>query len=173
MPVILSGRNQEATLDQVQAIEQHFHTRWRWFGISANQTGDDWALATGLTAFSADSGSGVFGAVIKVLGPDDTPIFAGHTLFDSGMILAATLQHTTPYVMQLIWGTGTSADAITAEQFTEVMLIKSTATGAAGGSPFPIRMLRIAVGTNVWARVKNATDTSTIEFFIGIHEYVR
>ena len=74
--------------------DEHFHTRERWFGISGDQSGDDWALAAGLTPFQAISGNGVFGAdandEAKVLGTDDTPAITNKQFFDMHRILVIT-----------------------------------------------------------------------------------
>ena len=173
MAVFRSGRDQSATLDEVKEIEDHIHGRSRSFGISANQSGTDWALEDGLTPYSVDSGDGAWGVVAKVFGTSDTPIDAGNTMVDPGDILIETLQHTSNYVFRLIWGTGTSADAITAGQYTSTRFIKTTATGSGRGAPFRVKMDRIAVGTKVWAQVKNATNNSTVTFFVDAHEYLR
>lgn len=165
MPVILSGRNQEATLDEVEVVEQHFHTMEHWFGADATEES--------LTAYSADSGDGAFGTEVLVLDTDDTPRTAGNTLFDARRILINTLQHSTAYVIQVVWGTGTFAASLSAGQHGETMVIKSTATGAAGGQPLDFRLPRIDVANKLWIRVKNATNGSTVSFFLGIHEYVR
>jgi len=161
---------------KVHEIENHLHSRERWFGISGDQSGNDWALAAGLTPFVAISGAADYGGdasdEAKIFGTDDTPVIAGSAYFDVHRMLILDVDHTTPYVMRLVWGTGTMAAAITALQFTEFAVMSdATNPQLAGAIPVEIMMPRIAVDTQVWMQAKNATDDSEIDFLIGMHEY--
>jgi len=158
----------------IEHIEYHFHNEERWFGASADQSGDDWALESSLTAFSATSQAGDFTAsAVKVLGTDDTPDATGMTLFDSRRILIASAADNLAYVFRVIWGTGTSSSAETANQYTDIMFFAVTAAGpGAAGVPLDIRMPLLAVGTKVWVKVKAATSQA-VTFYAGLHEYVR
>ncbi len=161
-----------ASAELIERIEGHFHTKERWFGASADQSGDDWALEASLTAFSATSQAGNFTAsAVKVLGPDDTPDATGMTLFDIRRILVASAADNLAYVFRVIWGTGTSSAAETAKQYTDIMFFAVTAAGpGAAGVPLDIRMPLLAAGTKVWAKVKAAT-AQAVTFYLGLHEY--
>lgn len=78
-----------AIYDEVVEIERHLHNRERWFGISGDQSGNDWAVEAGLNAFRAISGNGDFGSdandEAKVLGTADTPAISGRTKHDGGV----------------------------------------------------------------------------------------
>lgn len=156
--------------EEVVEIERHLHNRERWFGISANQTGDDWALRGTLNPFQLTSGADDWGAWAKVLGPDDTPAIAGMVKYDGHRVLITDLGAATPFIMQLAWGVDPAA-ALIAGLFTEFMLVAADAVVArAGGLPVDIITKRVDVGTPIYARTKAAT-ADTLDFFIGIHEY--
>lgn len=161
---------------EVYEIEHHLHNRERWFGISGDQSGNDWAVAAGLTPFVAASGDGAFGTAIKILGTDDTPAIAGMTKFDPHRILVVAEENATPWVLRLIWGTGTSGDAESAGQYTDVMIVANIAGPPVrpNGMPIPLKTGRLNAGADrLWLRVKNATDADELNFFIGVHEYTR
>jgi len=163
-------------LDRIPVIEpdaryaeEHVHSRERWFGISGDQAGTNWALADGLTVFQAASGDGDFGTEIKVLGSTDTPAIAGKAYFDFHRIFVDDSSATSPYVLRFIYGTGTVEAAEAAGQYTDVYYKKESAAGR--GAPADIRMPLLASTTKVWAKVKNATNLATLDFFFGLHEY--
>ncbi len=156
----------------IEEHDEHFHNRERWFGKSADQSGNDWAVPSGLTAFRAISGNSDFGGDADdealLLGTADTPVIAGQTLFDMHRIMVDAASHANPWVLRTIWGTGTMADAETAGQYSDVMV-----TEARKGSPTDIRILRLDAGVDkVWMRAKSGTDNGTIDFFVGAHGYV-
>lgn len=166
MATYVDGKLQPQTqtsLD-VATVKNHHHNHEHWVGGSATEDS--------LTAYTADSGDGAFGTEVVVFGASDTPISAGNIRFDARRVLVATMQHTTPYVFQLVWGSGSFADAVSAGQTSSAMLIKSSATGAGQGGPVEIIMPQLLSGIDkLWVRVKNATNTSTLTFYLGIHEY--
>lgn len=153
--------------------DDHFHARERWFGISADQSGNDWALEAGLTPFRAISGNGIFGEdandEAKVLGTDDTPVIAGKRLFDMHEIFITALSAATVYILRFIWGTGTMAASEALGQYADVPVMKESAAGRSLIQE--IRMPKVAADTKVWCRAKNATDNATADFLVGLHEY--
>lgn len=157
-------------------IEKHFHNRERWVGKKAVQTGTDWADDV-LTPFQAISGNNDYGSDVNdealVLGTDNTPIIPGNVKFDIRRFLITELSATTQYKLRIIYGTGTMGDAITANQYTEFVVI-NTATGPfSGGEPSSIMMPRLNCGIDqVWVQAWNNTNNATIDFLVGIHEYV-
>lgn len=161
-------------LDELILHDEHFHNRERWLGISGDQSGDDWALAAGLNPFVAVSGNGDFGAAAKVLGIDDTPIIAGNIRFDMHRIVIVDQENATPWILRIIWGSGTAADAESAGQYSDVMLMANIAGPPVrpNGVPVDVRMVRLTAGTDkVWMKAKNATNLDEIDFFVGVHEY--
>lgn len=158
-------------LDEIEIIESHIHGREHWFGISADQSGDNWGSDT-LLPFVVTSGDGDYKDKTKLLGTDDTPIITGETYFDLDRILVTGVSENTVYKIRIIWGTGTMIDAISNNQFTEVLVkFDSTDPQLSAGIPFDIVMPRLTVGILVWAQVKNLVDDATLSFFIGLHGY--
>jgi len=157
-------------LEEILTHDEHFHNRERWFGISGDQSGDDWALRGTLNPFVLTSGANDWGAWAKVLGPDDTPAIPGMTRFDGHRVLISDIQAATPFIIQMAQGPDADA-ALLVNAFTEFMVISvDTNINRAGGSPFNIITRRIPSGTKVWARTKCAT-ADTVSLFVGIHEY--
>ena len=157
-------------MDDIPIIEEHEHNRERWFGKSGDQSGTNWATGSGLTVSQAASGDGGFGTEIKVLGATDTPAISGNTRFDFHRFFVVASSATSAYIVRFIYGTGTAADAEAAGQYTDVYYMKESAAGR--GAPADLRMPLLDVGTKIWAKVKNATNNATLDFFFGLHEYV-
>ena len=161
---------------RVHEIEKHFHNRERWFGMSADQSGNNWA-ADNLTPYQAISGTGDYGSdaddEAKVIGTDDTPAISGMVKYDIHRLLIVDASSTTQYKLRIIYGSGTMNDAITAGQFSEVMVKEDPALFGGSGQPFDILLPRANTGTDkIWIQCKNETNNATIDFFIGIHEYI-
>jgi hypothetical protein len=160
----------------LELIEHHFHNAERWLGILGAQTATDWADDT-LTPFVAISGNNTWGVdandEAQVLGTDDTPVVAGNNRFDMHRILVTDVTTDTPWKLRFIWGTGTMAAAITAEQFSEVMVqFDSTNPQQSAGIPVDIRCPPLTSGSmQVWCQAWNATDNAEIDFLVGLHEY--
>ncbi len=165
----------DAILTKTVELGNHHHNRERWFGISANQSGNDWAADT-INEFTAISGSDVYGAdasdEAKIFGTDDTPIIAGQTYFDFHQLLVHSVSVDTEYKLRIVYGTGTMANAITAGQYTETMVMfDSSNPQLSAGIPVPILMPRLAIDTTIWLQARNATDNATITFYAGAHGY--
>ncbi len=160
---------------ELEVVEAHLHSREHWCGKSGDQSGNNWGADT-LTPYRAISGNGVYGAdasdEAKVMGSDDTPFVTGKTYFDLHRITVIAISSDTVYKLRIVWGTGTMAAAISANQMTEVMIITSTdKANKFGGAPFEIQMPRLATKTKIWIQARNATDNATVDFFVGLHEY--
>lgn len=77
-------------------------------------------------------------------------------------------------MIRIIWGTGTMADAITAGQYSVVMVkFDSLNPELSAGIPIELRTEEIDVGTKMWAQAWNVTNNATIDFYLGVHEYYR
>ena len=161
-----------STYDIVREILDDDHTRERWFGISGNQSGNDWALNT-LAPFVATSSTNDYGAEVKVLGTDDTPIFTDSKRFDINEIFILDSTEASVWKLRTVWGTGTRADAVAAEQFSEeVVMIDPTNPQQSAGMAVMVRIIPLVVGVDkVWIQGWNATNNATIDFLVGVHEY--
>jgi len=168
--VLKRSQIEQGVLDAIIS-EEHVHNRERWFGKSGDQSGNDWAVPAGLTFFRAISGSADFGGDANdealVLGTADTPAISGKTTFDLHRIMVEASSVATPWVLRVIYGSGTFSAMEALGQYSDVMI-----TEAKKGGPVELIMPRATCGTDkVWVRAKNATDNATIDFFVGSHEY--
>ena len=162
---------------RVHEIENHFHSVERWVGISADQSGDDWALENTLNPFTAISGNGVFGAdaddEAKVLGTSDTPLMGSNIKYDLHRVFLVDLSVDTPYIFRLICGVTTMAQAITDGDYSTFMAQNNPTGNKAGGFPLVVMMPRNTCGVDkIWMQIACATDNATATFFVGVHEYV-
>ena len=156
---------------RVHEIEKHFHNRGRFWGATGAPDETNAIAATVTVPFVAVSGANTWGTAIPILGTADNPVLATDTKFDAHLILVTDTDHATPYRFRIIYGTGTSADAITAGQWTEKMFI--TATGPfSSGVPVSVIMPRVDVGSKLWVQVWNNTNGSNVDFFWGAHGYI-
>jgi hypothetical protein len=81
-------------------------------------------------------------------------------------------QAANPYKIRFVYGLGTYADAVSAGQYSEAMFISASSSAAQFvGAPVDVKMPELDADTKVWAAVWCATDTATISFFTGLHEY--
>ena len=155
---------------RVHEIEKHFHGREFWWG-SDGSPGEDTAIDANVNApFVAISGDNTWGTAIPIMGTNDIPANAGDVRFDAHRVLVVDTEHTTPYRLRFIWGSGTSGEAIGAGQWTEIMFI-ATAGPFDSGIPVEIMQPRETVGEKLWCQVWNATNTSEVDFFYGVHGY--
>ncbi|GAG33980.1 unnamed protein product, partial [marine sediment metagenome] len=85
------------------------------------------------------------------------------------------LDTNTPYVLRIIEDVDGDGVANTAEgkgYYTDIMVITADpVVSRAGGFPADILDKRAVSGTRVWAKAKCA-GTETIDFYIGLHEYL-
>jgi len=155
-------------------IEEHLHGPSRLFGVAAVPTATHWADEASLNPFEVISGADDFGPdaddEAQVLGTEDTPAITGNIQYDAGRVQIVATSSTTPWVLRLIWGTGTMGDAETAGQYSDVPFMKESPAG--WSSLVEVRMPRSKCGIDkLWARGKNASNNATLDFLISQHEY--
>ncbi len=156
----------------VTEIEHHLHNHERWFGKTAVQTATDWGTTPSTAPYTVVSGNNTWGTEIQVIGSGDTPIQTGKTYFDPHRIFAIASSVSTIWLLRMIYGTGTAADAITANQFTDFPIrIDSANPAQSAGAAFDMMMEHVAAGTQIWMQGWNATNGATLTFLIGVHEY--
>lgn len=160
------------TLKKTKEINNHTHTVERWFGRHATQSGNNWAKQDTLGAFQLVSGNNDWGDTLKVLGSGDTPVTAGKLFADSNHLLISDVSQATVYKLRMIWGSTNASVELAAGNYTETMIITDKTLGnTSGGVPIVIMTPSGPVGSKVWMQCWNATNSATIDFFIGIHEY--
>ena len=158
---------------RVAEIERHFHGRERWWGALAAPDETNAIEANVTRPYVAASGADTWGVAIPVVGTDDAPAQAADVYFDVHRLMIVDLDdETDPWRIRLIYGTGTSAAAIGAGQWTEMIVESNAVPGnRAGASPVEVMMPRVAAGTKLWAQVWNNTNLEELSFFIGVHGY--
>ena len=163
------------TIEEVEEVEQHIHNIERWWGALAVPDETNATEANVGRPFAATSGADAWGAAIPIKGSADIPCVAGQTTFDIRELLITDLDDdTTPWRIRIIWGTGTSGDAITAGQWTEQMTQSNAVPGnRAGASPLSVLTPRRPVADKLWAQAWNDTNGEIISFFWGAHGYPR
>jgi hypothetical protein len=152
--------------EKADIIEEHLHNSDIWFGNNAGNAEED-----NLTPFTLVSGNNDFGPAVPLLDTNDTPFRAGRLSFDLRKFGITRLESATAYYVRFIWGTGSSAEAIAAQQYTTEFIIRITAGTVSKGSPVIIEFPRIAVETKVWAQCKNATNLDELDILPSCHEY--
>jgi hypothetical protein len=173
---------------KVHEIEKHLHNAERWIGEPETRNAEItcFSVAT-VKPFQTNAGDGTaggasqpwtegYGTPLCVVGTGYTSVsYVAGVKFDLHRLQIHTTQSTTDKKIQriqLIWGTGTVGDAITANQISEVM--SDPDDGGGKNAPIPIMMPRLTIGIDkIWARhwVDNV-NTGTLDFFLGLHEYV-
>ena len=157
---------------RVHEIEKHLHAAGSWFGAAATPTATHFAdrIGAGIAAFQIDAGSSDWGTWVEILGEDDTPARAGNAFYDPHLMLITDAEREVTYFIQ--FGKGASgAAALSAGTYTELCVgIDATKKFKA---ETPIQTGRAAAGDLLWARcLAVGQDTGTLDFYIGIHEYV-
>ncbi len=160
----------------IETLRNHNHSLERWFGISADQSGTDWALEDTTNNYRAISGAGVYGAdandEAKVIGTGDGPLVTGGVQFDLHRIFFLALSTDTIWTIRVIWDVTSMANGISNDRFSTVMLMNNPSGNKASGLPAALQVPQLTWGTDmVWIQAKNATDNATADFYIGVHEY--
>ena len=159
---------------RVHELERHFHNRERWWGATGAPDETNAIAATVTVPFAATSGNNTWGTAIPICGTDDEPVPSpDNAKFDCHRIFVTDLDDdTTPWRLRIIWGSGTSGDAITAGQWTEMMVMTNAVPGnRAGASPVDVIMRRVDVGVKLWAQAWNDTNGEVLSFYWGAHGY--
>ena len=164
----------QSALDEIHILEEHFHNREYMFGKLAPQTATNWGDRASLAAYRAISGNNDFGTDLNdealILGTADTPVRLTSTQFDMRRIQVLDVSVATVFILRIIHGTGTMADAETDGQYTETSSLQVTAPNGQA-KPIDAYQEKIPVGEKVWIRAKNATDNAWIDLLVGLHEY--
>ena len=157
-------------------VEKHLHNRGFWRGKQNPQTATDWAADVINNAFRAISGNNAYGTDLNdealVVGTADTPVLSGYVKYDMHKILITDASSTSIYKLRIVYGSGTMAAAIAANQFSEFVTRVDAATGQLPMVSHEVMMPRVNCGVDkIWIQAWNATDNATIDFYVGWHEY--
>lgn len=171
-------------LDEATETAYHFHSGQRGFGAAASPSGETHIadrVGTGAAGAEAgplvvDAGNDDWGTWTQILGSSDTPVDSGSNVkFDFNEVVITAYEHTSQrYMIQIaLQEDAPSDDPGASDTYTEW----EATSGGVGVNSTPIQIpfnsVRVAVGTKVWMRTRAPNqDTSTISFYIYLHEYV-
>jgi hypothetical protein len=153
-------------LEEATEGVDHFHNKERWYGKKTGNNETN-AIDNILTPFRVTSGTGGYGTGVCVLGTADVPV-TGKTKFDLHRLLCTNFQKQELAKIRLAWGSTTEADAITAGDYSTVMVNPQS---LARETELDIRMPQLANGTKVWVNFWSVTNAQWVDFFIGVHGY--
>ena len=174
MPNGMGGGLDARILRIVEELERHLHNYERWFGVAAAPDAElhvaD-SILTSKTPFVVDAGNDTWGAWVQVLGSDDTPAIAGNTKFDLHRFDFVDFEtNNSVHGVQVALG-ASGAAALSAGTYSE--FIVKTGGGTTFVGPIDILDRRADVGTKAWIRNWcHGVNTSTLSFFLGLHEYI-
>lgn len=169
----LSGTS-DSLAYRVNEIERHFHNYERWFGLAAIPDAEVHradSITDNPSPFVMDAGNDTWGAWLQVLGSSDTPAIAGSAKYDFHKMDIITVEraNATHFIQVAVGASG--AAALAAGTYTEFVFRPQSVQGRAAPIPFLDR--RMDVGTKAWTRVlSKGQNTGTVEFYLGLHEYV-
>jgi len=163
--------NGQAYPDSADVIDDHFHNYEEVYGVAAAPTATHFGDRETLTPYLVTSGNGVFGTETGLLGTSDTPFRVGKTFFDVRRVSVQDVSNANAFILRMTWGTPsqTPAQAVTAMQYSDTVIQQLTANG--NNKPQDLWNVRVPVGYQVWAQIKNATNNATVHIFILVHEY--
>ena len=156
---------------RVHELEKHFHNRARRWGATGAPDETNAIDANVNRPFVAISGDNAWGVAIPIIGTADVPVPSDAAVkYDLHHVLISDVDDATAYQIRIIYGTGTSGDAIAAEQWTEFMFFAGTGPKSSGAA-IEVMMPRVDVGTKCWCQVWCFTNLSEVSFYIGVHGY--
>ena len=155
---------------EIEIVDTHQHCREIWLGAAAVPAGETHiADVDSMTAFVADAGNDTWGTWLQVLGSTDTPVVTGKAFFDPHRLMISAVESANTETRVQIGCGASGAAAITAGTISEVMF---AVPANARNIPIPAKKDRALATTKTWVRVwADGQNTSTVTFFLGIHEY--
>jgi len=186
MPLFLNGLLQvfrdtdRTTLEHADAVstigEHHHHSNECWWAAAASPSGETHVADRVVdqdttTAFQLDGGSSQWGAWVQILGSEDMPCEAEHTMYDFHRIIVTTVERANAiHWLQFAFG-AEPTDGAASGTYTTVPYYPASAASRA--APVEIQSKRYANATKVWARLLVVGQaTGTLNFYAGTHGYV-
>ncbi len=158
----------------VNDIEADVHSSIFLYSRKAVQTGTSKADTSAVAFYpfvltaAADS---TYGAAVQVLGTADTPRVSGNTTFHVAGFMVEAVNSNTIYKVRLVWGASVAA-GLAASQFTETWVFGDTANPQQSQpTAIAVHMSEVAVGTEVWIQIANASGAQTMDLAIDIAEH--
>lgn len=158
---------------RVHEIEQHFHVAERWFGQATTPSGTAHVadrIGPSINPFRLTAGNNAWGSWVQILGSTDTPADSGKIYFDPHRMHVPVAGDDVTYFVQFTRGDDPDV-AWAAGMGTEIIF--TAVSNIVDGGEIDIRTGRAPVGSKVWARTMSpGNNADTIDFYIGIHEYI-
>lgn len=167
----IGGTLDKQILDEAKEIERHLHSSGSWFGAAVTPSGEIHIadrLGPGVVALQIDAGNLDWGSWVQILGSGDTPARVDQLFFDPHEMVISGTEHTTTYFVQITRG-DSGAAGFAAGRYTEFVYAAGTVkfTGI-----LSVQTGRAPTGSKLWARcLAIGQNTSTMDFFFGLHEY--
>jgi hypothetical protein len=162
--------------DLIEITRQKIFNRSITFGKAAVPTATHWGDKYSIVPYIATSGNGDFGTdpndEALLIGSSDTPTQLNKTKFIISRISMSYVTANSQYIIMLLYGTGTMAEAEMAEQFTTMNFRRSQPGVPECNINLDIVMPLLNVGTKVWMKVKGAYNNSQIYSLIDIIEFI-
>ena len=166
----------EKSAHEIYEIEHHFHSNEKYFGLAGTPAGETHRadrITLKPNPFIADAGNDDWGAWLQVMGSSDTPVQANMIHFDFHQLLIVDHEtNTQDYFMQIVCGEEADIPAkLAAEEFTEFAFVSGGGTSEAGAQE--VHGPRYESGDKLWVRIwADGQNTSTLNFYFAMHEYV-
>lgn len=158
---------------EIEEVEHHLHNWERWFGLSGSPSGETHrAQRIGITTtpFQVDAGNNTWSSWLQILGSSDTPADTGKLFFDLHRLMIVAVENANNvHFIQI--GLGSSgAAALSAGTYSELVFQPQSVQGQQ--TILDVLVDRVAVTTKTWLRLwVVGQNTSTMDFFFGLHEY--
>ena len=153
-----------------EIVSSGLYFRQFWWGATGAPTETNAIAATVSVPFRVTSGNNVYGTAIPICGTADDPCPAlAQVSFNLDGILPVTSSITTVWKMRISWGLTTSADAVTAGQYSETMVFPNLVGGLPSGNFFPVSTVRIPNAYKVWCEGWSVTNLATMDFYWACH----
>jgi hypothetical protein len=153
-------------LEESELTDDHNHNKERWYGKIAGNNEVN-AIENNLTPFRVTSGVSGYGTGVCVMGSSDVPV-VGKAYFDIHRILCSNFQKAELAKIRFAWGASTESAAITAGNFSTIMVNPQTTSKEAD---FDIRFPVLQNGTKVWVNFWSTTNSQWVDIFYGVHGY--
>lgn len=164
----------EEIIEIGETVEHHFHNTARYLGLAVSPSGTTHRadkVGPSVTSFQLDAGNDDWSGWTQVVGSTDTPVQTGKLYFDFHKLLVTASERTASYFIQICFSTGAGTPTGEATLYTTIGYQAIATNGRSSAIEF--RSPVVPVGTKCWARtICIGQDTGTINFYIGIHEYV-
>jgi len=153
-----------------EAVLSGIYFRQFWWGAAGAPSETNAIASTVTVPCRVISAANAYGTAVPICGTADDPCpTLTQTSFNLDAVLPVTSTEVTVWKLRISWGTGTSAAAVAAGQYSETMVFPNLVGGLPSGNLFLISTLRIPSGYKVWAEGWNNVNLASMDFYWGCH----